>query len=88
MSFLSVCLTNNTHYFNIYWNFADREPWYENATRIRLSDDRAETMVGIRLQDSHAEGVPEVLLANDAHAGIPAMGIEVVTVSENYEDPC
>ena len=53
-----------------------------------LSNRRVENNVNIYLQDGHSEAIPEVLLTNDADTWIPRMGVEVVTVPENDEDPC
>ena len=40
------------------------------------------------LQHRHTESVPEVLLADDADTiRVPAVGVEVVTVTEDDEDP-
>jgi hypothetical protein len=84
-------MTNATHHFNIHWDFANSEPWNENTKRIqrvRLSHDRVEMNVSDNIQDGHPKGIPEVLLTHDADAWVPGVSVEVVTVSENHEDPC
>ena len=49
-------------------------------------DEREETK---KKERGHAKGEPEVLLANDTNAvRVPRMGVEVITVSEDDENPC
>ena len=81
---------DGTHDFDINCDFPHSKPWYQDAKGImsRLNNLKVEINASKYSQGSHPEAIPEVLLTNDADTGVPAVSVEVVTVSENHKDPC
>ena len=77
----------DAYYFDINRHLANGEPWDQNAAQSLSAAEKAQASPS-RLQGSHPECEPKILLPNDTNAiRIPRVRIQVIAITENYEDP-